>query len=215
MGVVYDAAYKMGLEPLIANKWVDYMDEVGWVYCNCGDVTQKNFRRALRRFGRVERVIAEEEAIREERRARRLARKSGKRQGGSPDYEAIEAKKRAIEAKRREEASKADGAWDLCAERCANCLGGKHCPFYATPPQLREWPLAPEQCSKFKAINTKGERQCLRKEKASTPISEDRIDNYKGYGILRPRILERQGRTAAGCENAELDFGETTCRWRV
>ena len=157
MSVVYDAAYKMGFEPMLANRWVDYMDEVGWVFTTGGEITSKNFRRSLRMFGVREPEVAEREASLSERKARRLARKSGKRRDGSQDYEAIDARKRAIDAKRREEASKADGAWDLCAERCANCLGGKHCPYFATPPQLREWPLAPEQCSKFTPLATKGE----------------------------------------------------------
>ena len=150
MGIVYDAAWQMGLSPLVANKWVDYMDEVGWTQTDDVQITERHFRRSLRMFGRMEQKIAEREA-------RRLARMNGKRRDGSPDYEAIDARKRAIDAKRREEASKADGAWDLCAERCANCMGGKHCPFFATPPQLREWPLAPEQCSKFKPLEAKGE----------------------------------------------------------
>ena len=157
MSVVYEAADKMGFTPQLANKWVDYMDQVDWLFSTGERIYWKNFRRSLRRFGRAERVIADEEARLAEKEARRLARKSGKRRDGSPDYEALEAMRRELEAKRREEASKADGAWDLCAERCANCLGGKHCPFYATPPQLREWPLAPEQCSKFKPLEAKGE----------------------------------------------------------
>ena len=156
MQVVYEAAYNMGIDPIVANKWVDYMDQVGWIYRDCGEVTKENFRRSLRMFGVRQPEVDEWQAALSERKARRLARKRGKRRDGLPDYEAIDAKRRAIDAKRREEASKADGAWDLCAERCANCLGGKHCPYYATPPQLREWPLAPEQCSKFKPLEAKG-----------------------------------------------------------
>ena len=133
-----------------ARAWIEYMDEVDYRFDDGKQVNRRNFRRSMRMFNIVQSRLAADEK-------RRRARKRGKRRDVSPDYEAIDARKRAIEAKRREEASKADGAWDLCAERCTNCLGGKHCPFYATPPQLREWPIAPEQCSMFKPLEAKGE----------------------------------------------------------
>ena len=104
MSVVYEAAYKMDIDPIVANKWVDYMDEVGWTQTDDVPITEKHFRRSLRMFGRMERKIAAREA-------RRRANREAHWRGNAPDYEALEAKKRAIEAKRREEASKADGAW--------------------------------------------------------------------------------------------------------
>ena len=152
-GEVYVAADRIkGMTIDDACDWIDYMNEVGWVFPNGDEVSEKNFGRSLRMWFKTKDRVK----VQQEQTARRLARMNGKRRDGSPDYEAIEAKRRAIQAKRREEASKADGAWDLCAERCANCLGGKHCPYFATPPQLREWPLAPEQCSKFKPLEAKG-----------------------------------------------------------
>ena len=152
-GDVYEAANRIpGMSIDDACDWIDYMIEVGWTFTNGADVTKDNYKRSLRMWNRTKDRVR----LQQEQTARRLARMNGKRRDGSPDYEAIDAKRRAIQAKRREEASKADGAWDLCAERCANCLGAKACPFYATPPQLREWPLAPEQCSKFKPLEAKG-----------------------------------------------------------
>ena len=135
MSLVYDAAAVMSMTPKQANDWVRYMDEVGWCFTNGNDVTSKNFRRSLRMWMKMSEKI--------EKRASRIRKRNC---ADAVDYEAL-AKERA-EAKRREKA-KDPREWEMCKERCTNCLEGGGCPTFAIPPQLREWPITSEECPGF------------------------------------------------------------------
>lgn len=42
--------------------------------------------------------------------------------------------------------------WTLCRERCANCSQAGCTRGMSTPPQMREWPIPPEQCGGFVPI---------------------------------------------------------------
>ena len=88
-GEVYVAADRIkGMTIDDACDWIDYMNEVGWVFPNGEEVTEKNFGRSLRMWFKTKDRVK----VQQEQTARRLARLNGKRRDGSPDYEALEAK---------------------------------------------------------------------------------------------------------------------------
>ena len=50
---------------------------------------------------------------------------------------------------RLESIMKDPAAWALCEERCANLKDGKCAEGQTIPPDKRDWPIPPEQCSHF------------------------------------------------------------------
>ena len=50
---------------------------------------------------------------------------------------------------RLESIMKDPAAWALCEERCANLKDGKCAKGQTIPPDKRDWPIPPEQCSHF------------------------------------------------------------------
>ena len=135
MGTVYDYAAKCKMTEVQANDWVDFMNQVGWVFTNGTEVNGKTFGRSLRMWGKTAEKI---ESRAKRRRKRNIV--------GDVDYEA-QAKER--EEKKRNEKAKDPREWEMCKERCANCLEGGGCPAFRVPPQLREWPLNAEECPGF------------------------------------------------------------------
>ena len=116
--------------------WIEYMDSVDYRFTDGKKVNRRNFRRSMRMYHMVENQLRSKQEA-EARKAKENER---------VDYEAL-AKERA-EAKRREKA-KDPREWEMCKERCANCLEGGGCPAFRVPPQLREWPLNAEECPGF------------------------------------------------------------------
>ena len=151
-GDVYAAAYRIdGMTIDEACDWIDYMQEVDWVFANGQDVNGKNFRRSLRMWHRVDaRVKAARaaEALMVSKRHKRAT--FG---GVGADYEEIERIKAKVAAEKKAKAMAEDGAWTLCEERCAEfrAEGCVRCRHWSVPPQLRERPVPPEECIHFKA----------------------------------------------------------------
>ena len=128
------AANAIGMNAGEVNGWLRYMESVGWTFSNGAPVNGRNFRRPLRMWHKIEERI----------NARR------ERRGGSAEREAE--KRRAAEVERMRkmyEDSKKPASWTLCNERCAfaeNCGCAKK---HLIPPQLRSYPIAPEDCKGF------------------------------------------------------------------
>ena len=138
MQKIYEAALdnRMPLEE--ANDWVDFMDETGWYLPKGEEVNAKNFRRSLRMWHKsVAKIEAQKAAI---------LRRSRRNHVSEVDYDA-QAKERAN--KIRETKAKDPAEWELCRERCTNCLECGGCPSFRIPPQLRERPIPPEECPGF------------------------------------------------------------------
>ena len=117
--------------------WQRYMESVGWRLKDGVCVSWRNFRRSLRMWHKKQIEID--------------ARKD--RRGGSAEREAEKRKaaEKAKEAERVKAAAK-PGAWQLCRERCRYGLTCGACgaaPRYTIPPQLREHPIAPEDCKGY------------------------------------------------------------------
>jgi len=149
-GDVYVAASKIdGMTQEEACDWIEYMEEVGWVFANGAPVNNRNFRRSLRMWHKSEARVAalrrgEAMVVRMRHRATRFG-------GLGKDIEEMERIKAKIAADKHAKAMAADDAWILCKERCAefNAGGCVQCKHWSVPPQLRERPIPPEECCWF------------------------------------------------------------------
>ena len=138
MQTIYEAALDIRMSIEEANDWVDFMDETGWYLPKGEEVDSKNFRRSLRMWHKsVAKIEAQKEAI---------LRRSRRKLVNEVDYDAL-AKERA--EKIRETKATDPAEWELCRERCTNCLECGGCPSFRIPPQLRERPIPPEECPGF------------------------------------------------------------------
>ena len=128
-----DRRHRARLTAKQAAGWLRYMSEVDWTYPNGRDITPNNCLRSMRMW----RVVDERIAHRDCRKAGETASRNG-----------YEAQKEREAAKRK--ALAADAAnWELCAERCGCYCKGECACGCAIPPQLRERPIAPEECEGY------------------------------------------------------------------
>jgi len=66
--------------------------------------------------------------------------------GDAKEYERV----RSEYAAKKPKAVKVTAAdWGLCAERCSACRDGRCTKGEAVPPQMRPWPITPEECDGF------------------------------------------------------------------
>ena len=120
--------------------WLDYMKDVGWAFSTGAAVTPKNCLRSMRMWKKVDERLA--------------AGNAGNGRGSAGDANAKEneyERIKRLEALRRVEMAAKPESWELCAERCAMFRKGKCSMGRKIPPQLRERPVAPEECGQFKA----------------------------------------------------------------
>lgn len=120
--------------------WLDYMKEVGWVFSTGATVTPKNCLRSMRMWKKVDERNAAENA--------ENGRGHGSASGADAKENEYERLKR-LEVLRRVEMSAKPESWELCRERCAMYRNGKCAAGRKIPPQLRERPVAPEECPQF------------------------------------------------------------------
>ena len=131
------AALRIEMSAAEVMAWQKFMESVDWQFMTGAKVHGGNFLRSLRMWH----VRQVEIDARNERR------------GGSAEREAEKSKaaERAKEAERVKAAAE-PGAWQLCRERCRYGLTCGACgaaPRYTIPPQLREHPIAPEDCKGY------------------------------------------------------------------
>ena len=129
-----DAAENIGMSAAEVNEWLEYMETIGWRMSNGYPVNGCNFRRPLRMWHKIEERI----------KARR------ERRGGSAEREAE--KRRAAEVERMRkmyEDSKKPASWTLCNERCAFAEVCGCAKKHLIPPQLRSYPIPPQDCDGF------------------------------------------------------------------
>ena len=133
-------------------EWLKYIDSVGWCYPTGRKVTVLNCQRSMRMWKMVAKRLIDEKRAKENKSA-------SKGNASRNDYEV---QKEREAAKRVEMAAKPEN-WELCLERCKHCLEGvsfsivtgeksKYCDCvrgFKVPPQLRERPIAPEECAGF------------------------------------------------------------------
>ena len=143
---VREKAALIGMSPDEAADWLKHMEIANWCFSDEQPVTGRNFGRSMRGWHRIQRKIILAKASREARRAAALERK-GKSAAKRNAYEV----QRRREALRRVEMAKDAASWELCRERCAMFREGKCSMGRKIPPQLRERPVAPEECGQFKA----------------------------------------------------------------
>ena len=122
------AANAIGMNAGEVNGWLRYMESVGWTFSNGAPVNGRNFRRPLRMWHMTERRLAAE------------------RGSSGPSPEEQQAKKEA----ERLEAAAEPASWTLCNERCAFAEDCGCAKKHLIPPQLRAYPIAPEDCKGFK-----------------------------------------------------------------
>ena len=131
---IAEAAESIGMNAAEVNGWLNYMHNVKWRFATGGVVTGGNFRRSLRMWHKVQEQID----ARNERLVTSAEREAEKR--------------KAAEAERMRkmyEDSKKPESWQLCNERCAFAKGCGCEKKYLVPPQLRSYPIAPEDCKGF------------------------------------------------------------------
>ena len=132
-----DAALKIDMSADEVMEWQKFMDSVGWIFATNGAVNWRNFRRSLRMWH----IRELELSAKADRRGNSAEREAEKRK----------AAEKAKEAERVKAAAKPE-AWLLCHERCRYGLTCGKCgaaPRYTIPPQLREHPIAPEECNGY------------------------------------------------------------------
>ena len=129
-------ADKLGLTKKQRIEWLQYIDSVGWCYPTGRKITILNFQRSLRMW----RVV--DDRIKTETGSGRASTLSNAKQN---EYEVI---KKREQVKRVKQAMKSEN-WELCAERCAMFREGKCVCGAKIPPQLRERPIAPEECEQY------------------------------------------------------------------
>ena len=127
------------LTPWQCKAWLDYMVSVGWVFSTGGAVTPKNCMRSMRMWRKIDERLAAENAS-----ALSSATHGNAKQN---EYEVI---KKREQVKRVKQAMKSEN-WELCAERCAMFREGKCVCGAKIPPQLRERPIAPQECEQYAA----------------------------------------------------------------
>ena len=145
--LICDLMRRAKLTPEQCKAWLDYMKDVGWVFTDGKNVTAEHCLRSMRMW----RIVDE-----------RLAAEKGSGRGysshGGAKEDAYEAMKKREALKRAAMAFKRD-SWQLCAERCKHffeCAGADEGQCFCRkgrkiPPQLRERPIAPEECEQFEA----------------------------------------------------------------
>lgn len=131
-------ADKVGLNRSQRIAWLKYIDSVGWCYPTGRKITELNCQRSMRMWRVVDERLAAEKG-----RGRGSANGAGAKEN---EYERI----KRLEALRRVEMAAKPESWELCGERCAMFLRGKCSKGRKIPPQLRERPVAPEECPQFK-----------------------------------------------------------------
>ena len=145
---VREKAALIGMSPDEAADWLKHMEIANWCFSDEQPVTGRNFGRSMRGWHRIQRKIILAKASREARRAAALER-NGKSAADAKENEYERIKR--LEALRRVEMSAKPESWELCGERCAMFRKGKCAAGRKIPPQLRERPVAPEECVQFKA----------------------------------------------------------------
>ena len=131
--VFNDLADHVGLTCEQRKAWLKYMHEVGWCFYDGKPVTPINCRRSMRMWRKVD-----------ERMAQRDCRKAGE----TASRNEYEVQKEREAAKRKAQAEN-PANWELCAERCGCYCKGECACGCAIPPQLRERPIAPEECEGY------------------------------------------------------------------
>ncbi len=131
---VKEAAEDMSISAAEVNDWLNYMHDVKWRLNTDNPVTWRNFRRSLRMWHKIEERI----------KARR------ERRGGSAEREAEKRKAAEVERMRKMyEDSKKPASWTLCNERCAFAEVCGCAKKHLIPPQLRSYPIPPQDCDGF------------------------------------------------------------------
>ncbi len=132
---LHAAAERIGMSAAEVGDWLEYMDDNGWTLRDGVRVNGRNFRRPLRMWHKVQEQIDKRHSRREQNRR--------------------EHRRKQAEAERlrllQKEAAK-PSSWQLCNERCAfakGCVGCAAEKPYQIPPQLREHPIAPEDCKGY------------------------------------------------------------------
>ena len=149
--VFNDLAGNVGLTCKQRKAWLKYMHEVGWCLYDGKPVTPINCRRSMRMWRVVDERMAAE--------AKSGGRVSSETKAFQNEYEVMKQR----EAARRVEMATKPENWELCEERCKNCIvcdainkftGEKFVVYsclkgYKVPPPVRERPIAPEECAGF------------------------------------------------------------------
>ncbi len=131
-------ADRVGLTASQRVAWLAYMQKVDWSYIDGDQVCEKNCMRSMRMWQKYDKLLAKEQG----------PRFTTNMCNGKASLNDYEAQKQRDAAKRK--ALAADAAnWELCAERCSCYCKSKCACGCAIPPQLRERPIAPEECAGF------------------------------------------------------------------
>ena len=149
--LVNDYLVRTKLTAAQCKAWLEYMTSIGWVFSTGGAITPKNCLRSMRMWRKVDERMAAE--------AKSGGRASTATKAFQNEYEIM---KQREAARRVEMATKAEN-WELCEERCKNCVvcdainkftGEKFVVYsclkgYKIPPPVRERPVPPEECAGF------------------------------------------------------------------
>ena len=138
--VFNDLADRVGLTCEQRKAWLKYMHEVGWCFYDGKPVTPINCLRSMRMWKKVD----------ERKAAENAGNGRGRAAVGANSKENEYERLKRLEALRRVEMSAKPESWELCGERCAMYRHGKCSIGRKIPPQLRERPVAPEECPQFK-----------------------------------------------------------------
>jgi hypothetical protein len=129
---LHAAAEKIGMSAAEVGDWLEYMDDNGWTLRDGVRVNGRNFRRPLRMWHKVQEQIDKREAKRSQNRR--------------------EHRRKQEEAERlrllQKEAAK-PSSWQLCNERCAFAEVCGCAKKHLIPPQLRSYPIPPQDCDGF------------------------------------------------------------------
>ena len=131
--VFNDLADHVGLTCEQRKAWLKYMHEVGWCFYDGKPVTPINCLRSMRMW----RVVDE-----------RIAHHDCRKAGETASRNEYEVQKEREAAKRKAQAEN-PANWELCAERCGCYCQGECACGCTIPPQLRERPIAPEECEGY------------------------------------------------------------------
>ncbi len=131
---LHAAAERIGMSAAEVGDWLEYMDDNGWTLRDGVRVNGRNFRRPLRMWHKIEERI----------KARR------ERRDTSAEREAEKRKAAEVERMRKMyEDSKKPASWTLCNERCAFAEVCGCAKKHLIPPQLRSYPIPPQDCDGF------------------------------------------------------------------
>ena len=131
--LVNDYLVRTKLTAAQCKAWLEYMTSIGWVFSTGGAITPKNCLRSMRMWRKVD-----------ERMAQRDCRKAGE----TASRNEYEVQKEREAAKRKAQAEN-PANWELCAERCGCYCQGECACGCTIPPQVRERPIAPEECEGY------------------------------------------------------------------